>query len=168
MTVSNYLIALGSNQRHATFGSPRDIIPAALVAMEQSGLAILDSSAVITTIPLGPSDRQYANAAALIETTARPVKLLAILKSIEESFGKRRGRRWSRRVLDIDIILWSEGCFSSAKPALTIPHPAMHQRSFVLGPATEICAQWRDPVSGLTIRQLSTRQKRAKPLDRKA
>lgn len=157
-----YLIALGSNQRHQRFGAPRDVIAAALRRLAERDLSPIGTSGVITSRPIGPSQRSYANSAAIIATTQPPTALLASLKGIEAEFGHRRGQPWSRRVLDLDIILWSGGTFSAATPALTIPHPLMRERSFVLGPAKEIAGDWRDPLTGLTIAQLDARNRRSK------
>jgi 2-amino-4-hydroxy-6-hydroxymethyldihydropteridine diphosphokinase len=131
------------------------------------GMTILHCSDIIISRPIGPSSRQYANSVIVIESPLSPIQLLNQLKEIEVEFGIRRGQRWSQRVLDLDIILWSDGPFVSQHPDLAIPHPAMHLRDFVLGPAAQIAPYWRDPITGLTMKQLCFRQKRAKPLDRK-
>ena len=78
--------------------------------------------------------------------------------------GRRRGQRWGDRVLDLDIILWSGGVWRSAD--LKIPHPAFTQRRFVLDPACTIAADWRDPLSGLTVAQAQARLTRPRPLPR--
>jgi 2-amino-4-hydroxy-6-hydroxymethyldihydropteridine diphosphokinase len=67
-------------------------------------------------------------------------------------------------VLDLDVILWSEGAF--AAPGLTIPHPLFRQRDFVLRPASAIAGAWRDPLTGLTVRQLRARLTHPRPLRR--
>lgn len=160
MPETSFLIALGSNQRHIHHGPPAKIISAALTALEQQGLTILKRSTTLSSRPVGPSNRAYANAAAIIKTGLDPSDLLVLLKFIESRFGDRRGQRWSRRVLDLDIILWSEGVFSGDDPQLTIPHSMMRERPFVLQPAAEIAAKWRDPVTGLTIAQIASRKPR--------
>lgn len=109
-------------------------------------------SPVIETPPLGPSRRRFANAAMLIESTETPPQLLARLKGLERAFGRRRGRRWDARVIDLDIILWSGGAWSS--PGLIVPHPQFRTRAFVLRPLRAIVPRWRDPLTGRTIRQL--------------
>ncbi len=112
--------------------------------------------------PLGPSRRLFANAVALVETRFDPPRLLKRLKKIEWQFGRRSsGARWASRVLDLDIILWSGGAW--ATPYLAVPHLAFRSRSFVLDPLVEIVPRWRDPLTGLTIRQLKARLDRKRP-----
>jgi 2-amino-4-hydroxy-6-hydroxymethyldihydropteridine diphosphokinase len=151
-----YLIALGSNVRHHRHGPPRQVLRAALETLEQAGIAVERRSRVIETAPHGPSLRRYANAAAVVAASLEPDDLLTALKRIERAFGRRRGRPWSARVLDLDIILWEGGPWSG--PGLTIPHVAFRQRDFVLIPAVEVAGLWRDPVTGLTVRQLARRR----------
>lgn len=160
-----YLIALGSNQRHVQFGLPRDVLVAAVGIIDGTLGDVRDVSPVITSDPVGPSQRQYANGALLLETQRRPQELLRALKLVEHFFGRRPcGQRWSARVLDLDIVLWSGGCF--AGNALIIPHLLFRERAFVLGPATAIAPDWRDPVSGLSLSQLHTRLTQPRPLPR--
>lgn len=147
MPVTSYALALGSNRR-GLHGGPAQSVRAALAAIG----GVVAVSAVIETVPVGPSQRRFANMAAIVETIEAPDALLARLKAIERGFGRRRGQRWGARVIDIDIILWSGGAWAS--PDLTIPHPAFRLRGFVLRPLAQIAPRWRDPVSGRTIRQL--------------
>jgi 2-amino-4-hydroxy-6-hydroxymethyldihydropteridine diphosphokinase len=158
-----YLIALGSNRRHHRHGLPRAVLAAALAALAGEGVTVEMTSPVLHTAPLGPSRRRYANAAALVRTALPPPDLLARLKAVERAFGRRRGgQRWAARVLDLDIVLWQGGAWTGA--GLSIPHRAFRQRAFVLTPATRIAPRWRDPVTGLTLRQLSARLTRSQPL----
>jgi 2-amino-4-hydroxy-6-hydroxymethyldihydropteridine diphosphokinase len=156
---TQYLIALGSNMRHTRHGPPARVIEAALDALD---LPVLARSRIAHSRPVGPSRRTYANAAAIVRTAMDPPDLLAHLKALEATFGRRRaGQRWAARVLDIDIILWSGGIWASA--GLGIPHAAFRSRDFVLRPASAIAAEWRDPVTGLTIRHLNARLDRQRP-----
>jgi 2-amino-4-hydroxy-6-hydroxymethyldihydropteridine diphosphokinase len=140
------------------------VLAAALARLEKD-VAVLDAAPVLLTDPLGPSLRRYANSAAVIETGLDPVRLLALLKRIEREFGRRSGgRRWTARVLDLDIVLWSGGPY--AAPGLIVPHPLFRVRDFVLAPAALIAAAWRDPVTGLTVRQLRARLTRRRAVRR--
>ncbi|VXC96984.1 2-amino-4-hydroxy-6-hydroxymethyldihydropteridine diphosphokinase [Sphingomonas sp. 8AM] len=153
MPASIFLVALGSN-RCGRHGRPRDEVVAALRLL--GGRA----APVVASAPLGPSTRTFANSAVLIESDEAPPELLARLKAIERGFGRRRGRRWGARVIDLDIILWSGGAWQS--PTLTIPHPAFRARAFVLAPAATIAPEWRVPGSAMTLRQLHARLTRAR------
>lgn len=154
-----YLIALGSNMRHIRHGPPEGVLAAACAALEDGGVTILARAPVLRSAPIGPSRRRYANSAALIETCDDPEALLRRLKTLEHAFGRfRGGQRWGARVLDLDIVLWDGGAWSG--PALTIPHPAFRGRAFVLEPAARLAPDWRDPLSGLTLRQLRARHNR--------
>lgn len=160
-----YLIALGSNVRHPRHGDPRKVLSAALDSLGEAGLAVISASPAASSAPVGPSQRRYANGAAIIASDLPPKTVLARLKRIERDYGRTSsGQRWRSRVLDLDIILWSGGSFHSAH--LIIPHIALHGRAFVLGPAAAIAGNWRDPVSGLTIKQLHTRLTRPRPAPR--
>lgn len=141
------------------------MLAAALARLEREGVRIVAHAPVVTTAPIGPSLRRYANAAAVIESDLEPLALLACLKRIERDFGRRAGgQRWTSRVLDLDIVLWSGGAF--AAPGLTVPHPLFRTREFVLRPAETIAAEWRDPLTGLTVRQLRARLTRPRRLRR--
>lgn len=152
MTRTIYAIALGSN-RPGRHGPPERELAAALAALGQ----VVAASPVLRTPPLGPSLRRFANAVALVESDEEPPALLARLKAIERAFGRRRGRRWAARVVDLDIILWSGGVWSDR--AVTIPHPRFRQRGFVLEPLARVAPGWRDPLTGLTVRQLRARRR---------
>ena len=165
MAARRYLIALGSNQRHHRHGAPAKVLRAALAALEGEHIRVEAVSPIIASAPLGHAKRRYANAAAIVNSRHLPKELLAYLKEVERSFGRKRGgRRWNSRVLDLDIVLWQGGSWSS--PGLTVPHVAFRARGFVLTPAAAIAAHWRDPVTRLTIKQLQSRLTRPRPLPR--
>ena len=90
--------------------------------------------------------------------------MLDDLKAVERAFGRRAGRRWGPRVLDLDIILWSDGAW--AEQGLIIPHPEYRNRPFVLQPLAELVPGWRDPLTGATTRQLLARLTAPRPLPR--
>ncbi|MCU6455250.1 2-amino-4-hydroxy-6-hydroxymethyldihydropteridine diphosphokinase [Sphingomonas sp. A2-49] len=148
MTGAIYAIGIGSNRR-GRHGAPADEVRAAIAAVG----TVVAWSPIVASAPLGPSIRRFANAAILIESDESPPQLLKRLKRIEAAFGRRRGRRWGARVIDLDILLWSLGCWRER--GLTVPHVALRDRGFVLLPLATIAPAWRDPASGRTIRQLA-------------
>lgn len=175
MGTATYLIALGSNQRTRR-GAPQATVTFLLrgfvTSCEPSDLTrrheatrevgeILAHSQVHISRPIGSGTRSYANAVAVVESKLPPPELLAHLKAIERTYGRRPGRRWGDRPLDLDIIGWSSGIWSSS--GLAIPHPAFQARRFVLAPLVEIAPDWRDPVTRLTARQLLARLDRKRP-----
>ncbi|MGQ3177585.1 MAG: 2-amino-4-hydroxy-6-hydroxymethyldihydropteridine diphosphokinase [Blastomonas fulva] len=160
-SLAQYLIALGSNRRHHRIGPPERVLEAAMEALAAEDVDILALAPAIRTRPIGPSQRMYANSAALICTRLAPDDLLALLKTLEARFGTRRGQRWSARTLDLDIIWWSGGTWHSRRPELIVPHIAFRERRFVLQPAAMIAPQLRDPVTGRSIAQLLQRLTRA-------
>ena len=163
MEGQRYLIALGSNRRHPRHGAPAQVLRAALAALEGENVRVEAVSPIVASTPLGHSQRRYANAAAIVVSRCQPVELLTQLKSIERRFGRRQsGRRWGSRVLDLDIVLWEAGRWAS--PGLIVPHIAFRARAFVLTPAAAIAPHWRDPVTGLTLKQLHSRLTRPRPL----
>lgn len=164
---NTYLIALGSNRRHALYGPPLGVVRAVMEELAALG-TVAARSPVITTAAMGAAARRFANAACVIESEYDPPALLAALKRMEREFGRRRGQRWGDRVLDCDIVLWSGGVWRSGRRSdrLVIPHPAFALRDFVLTPARAIAPAWRDPISGLTVAQLHARLTRRRALPR--
>ncbi|KPF93380.1 2-amino-4-hydroxy-6-hydroxymethyldihydropteridine pyrophosphokinase [Novosphingobium sp. AAP83] len=154
--MNRYVIALGSNQRHARYGSPSAILRAALAELVVQGVTVAAASPVLRSRPIGPSLREYANGAVVVEIPKEPLELLDLLQSIEYTFGRRRqGQRWRSRTLDLDIVLWNGGGWADER--LTIPHAEFRKRDFVLRPAARIAPDWRDPLTGLTLKHLFTR-----------
>jgi 2-amino-4-hydroxy-6-hydroxymethyldihydropteridine diphosphokinase len=152
-----YAIALGSNRPHAGHGRPDRVLKAALIALGELG-AVRAISRLHRTAAWGPAGRDFANAAAILETDLAPDDLLAALKAIERHFGRRPGRRWGPRVLDLDIILWSGGRLRSR--GLTIPHRELAKRAFVLKPLAEIAPDWPVPATGRAVRHLARQRGR--------
>ncbi|MEM8802305.1 MAG: 2-amino-4-hydroxy-6-hydroxymethyldihydropteridine diphosphokinase [Pseudomonadota bacterium] len=157
-----YLIALGSNMRVAGIGCPRKVVQTAFAALADIG-EVLKTSPVIESAPVGPSQRTYANACAVIEAELDPPAMLAELHRIEREFGReRRGEPWRARALDLDIVLWNGGIWADC--TLQIPHPRFRERAFVVGPASAIAPDWRDPMTGLTLAHLNARLTRPRAL----
>ena len=154
-----YAVAIGSNRPHGRFGRPAQVVEAAIAKLD-SDFGLFDASRVMLNPAHGGAGRDFANAVALVESDLAPPEMLTRLKAIESAFGRRPGRRWGPRVLDLDIVLWSGGVFRSRE--LTVPHPRISQRSFVLHPLAAIAPDWR--ISGpLTARHLARRLARRAP-----
>lgn len=114
---------------------------------------LLAQSSLYQSAPLGPKDQpDFINAVAKIETGLQPLSLLSALLDIEEGRGRLRTRRWGPRTLDLDIILYDQLILDT--PRLTIPHPGLYDRNFVLYPLLEIEPDLAIPgyglISGLT------------------
>jgi 2-amino-4-hydroxy-6-hydroxymethyldihydropteridine diphosphokinase len=154
-----YAIAIGSNRPHGRFGRPAGVVRAAIDQLERD-FDLFDASPIILNPASGGAGRDFANAVALVESSTEPPDMLARLKQLEREFGRRGGRRWGARVLDLDIIAWSGGGWRSRD--LHVPHPAVEQRSFVLDPLAMIAPRWRVRGS-LTARHLAARLARRAP-----
>jgi 2-amino-4-hydroxy-6-hydroxymethyldihydropteridine diphosphokinase len=155
-----YAIAIGSNRPHGCFGRPPQVVEAAITRLD-ADFGLFDASPIVLNRALGRAGRDFANAVALVESDLEPAEMLRRLKQIERAFGRRPGKRWGPRVLDLDIVLWSGGRFRSR--ALTIPHREIGARSFVLDPLAAIAPRWRTR-GPLSVRHLAHRLARRSPL----
>ena len=156
-----YAIGLGSNRPHHRHGRPHGVLTAALERLEADH-GLFDASPIIATPAFGFARREFANAAALIESDLAPDEMLAWLKLVEHEFGRRSGRKWGDRVLDLDILAWDGGAWRS--PGLTVPHPALASRASALVPLASIAPDWQ--VAGpLKLKHLAARLARAYPLE---
>ena len=148
-----YAIAVGSNRRHIRHGRPAGVVEAAIARLD-ADFALFDASPIILNKAMGNAGRDFANAVALVESKLDPASMLTALKAIERAFGRRSGKRWGPRVLDLDLVAWEGPRFASRR--LTIPHPGLRTREFVLGPLAAIAPGWR-VMNGLTPRHLASR-----------
>ena len=158
-TTHLYAIAIGSNRPHGRHGRPAGVVEAAIARLDQD-FGLFDASPIILNAAHGGAGRDFANAVALVESELEPPDMLGRLKAIEREFGRRRGKRWGPRVLDLDVALWSGRKWRSRR--LTVPHRQLGKRSFVLNPLAAIAPNWR--VDGpLTARHLAHRLARRAP-----
>lgn len=151
------LIGFGSN-----LGDP---IQTCRDAMEALGrhpcVTVRGVSSLYRTKPVGKADQNwFINGAIRCETSLPPEDLLAALHELENQFGRSRSIHWGPRTLDLDILLF--GNIEMTTPHLTIPHPRLHERLFVLVPLEEIAPNWIHPRFGIMVQELLERFSRTK------
>jgi 2-amino-4-hydroxy-6-hydroxymethyldihydropteridine diphosphokinase len=149
-------VALGSNIASA-FGQPEQNLLAAIVHVGALG-RIVAVSTFQTTAPVGfTAQPDFVNAALLLETELDPVELMRALLEIERTMGRDRSSAVAKgpRVIDLDLLLMGEAVSSTAE--LTLPHPAMVERRFVLEPLAEIAPEMRHPVLHCSVAELLAR-----------
>jgi len=143
-------IGLGSNlgDREATIRAAVDRLRA------HPQIEVTAESTLIETAPVGGPAGQptFLNGAAALETDLRPHALLRVLKGIERDLGRRPRERWGPREIDLDVLLYGEKVIETSR--LTVPHPRLSERRFVLAPLAEIAPHARDPATGRTVREL--------------
>jgi 2-amino-4-hydroxy-6-hydroxymethyldihydropteridine diphosphokinase len=106
---------------------------------------LLRVSAFYENPPLGPRNQPwYVNAVAMVRTRLTPEDLFRALRQIETALGRNRRERWGPRIIDLDLLLYDGEIVST--PELTVPHPEMHRRAFVLAPLAEIAPEAWHPV----------------------
>ncbi|HEX9171996.1 MAG TPA: 2-amino-4-hydroxy-6-hydroxymethyldihydropteridine diphosphokinase [Telluria sp.] len=110
-------------------------------------ITLLGSSSSYRSAPIDSSGDDYINAVACIDTDLTPHDLLAALHAIEQAHGRERPYRNAPRTLDLDLLLYGDERIDT--PALTVPHPRMHERAFVLAPLLEIAPDVAIPGRGL-------------------
>ena len=147
------LVAIGSNlgDRHANLAH-------ALAGLQcLPATTVTSLSAIYETAPVGGPDNQgpFLNAAASLQTALPATELLAALHAIERTAGRERLIRWAARTLDLDLLTHGESVTDD--PALTLPHPRMHQRRFVMVPVCDLEPAMRHPRLGSTMADLLAR-----------
>ena len=101
---------------------------------------VVAASSLYRSEPVGAQGPDYVNAVAELRTTLEPAALLAQLQALELRFGRERTYRNAPRTLDLDLLVFGDHCI--ATPTLTLPHPRMHERAFVLAPLAELAPTW--------------------------
>jgi len=141
-------LSLGSN-----IGDRKSHLRDAIARLETKG-RIVEVSSFYETEPVEVTDQAwFLNCAVALETTEEsPYQLMAAILGIEQEMGRRRILRKGPRTIDIDILLYGDAVINS--PALTIPHPAMHRRRFVLDPLAEIAPGVQHPVLKRTVQEM--------------
>lgn len=151
MTEHTAYIGLGSN-----LGDSRANLRTALFRLDaHSGISLVATSSIYETTPLGPQQPEFLNAAAQVRTSLPADELLQVLHLIEKDMGRQDVEHWGPRVIDLDLLLYSQMVID--QPDLQVPHPQMHLRSFVLKGMCELAGDLVDPLLGRTMNELYAR-----------
>lgn len=145
-----YLLALGSNQGDRELAMAR-----ACDLIELKCGQVTSKSPLYATEPVGAADEEFLNGALICASDLHPEEILDRLLEIEASLGRVRKLRWGNRTIDLDILLCRTAAdrqlIISDSANLTVPHPEMLDRNFVLVPAVDIAPDWIHPVSGRSL-----------------
>lgn len=157
------LIGIGSNLAASDLASPLATAAAALAALPDIGIRVVRRSRWYQTAPVPPSDQPwFVNGVVAVETGFAPIALLDALLAFEARFERRRSVRNAARTLDLDLLDYDGRECGSVR--LTLPHPRLHERRFVLAPLVEIAPEWRHRRLGLTAVELLARLPAGQPV----
>ena len=146
------LIGLGANLPSGV-GPPADTLKRALGELERHDVEIRHVSRFYETPAWpDPADPAFVNAVAVVQTRLQPVELLMVLHGVETALGRLRSEPNAPRTLDLDLLDY-EGRVMTG-PEITLPHPRMAARSFVLVPLQDVAPGWRHPVTGQGVPEL--------------
>lgn len=145
-------LSLGANVP-SNAGPPAVTLRRALEGMPAKGIDVEAVSDFYATPawPV-PTDPEFVNAVARVKTRLGPLALLKTLLAIEKSFGRVRKTRWEPRCLDLDLLDF--GGLVTDEEELSLPHPRMHERAFVLRPLIDVAPNWRHPDTGRSVAEL--------------
>jgi 2-amino-4-hydroxy-6-hydroxymethyldihydropteridine diphosphokinase len=146
MNISYLLIGGNEGDRAAQLAAARGNIASAAGSL-------LQSSSIYETAPWGkPGQPDFFNQALKLETPLDAPSLMKTLLGIEEKMGRQRLEKYGSRIIDIDILFFNDAIIR--EPGLTVPHPEIPNRRFVLAPMNEIAPTYRHPVLGRSVQQL--------------
>lgn len=150
------LIALGSNLVSPAFGTSEKLLEASLRTMEKHGISVLRCSSWFRSAPVPASDQPwFVNGVVEVSTNLGPEGLLQALHAIEAEYGRIRRVRNESRTLDLDLLAYDDRVIDRPG-SVTLPHPRLQERAFVLLPLAELAPAWRHPVSGLKAAEMLT------------
>jgi len=164
------LVGLGGNLP-SPYGSPRDSLREAIAKLSKSGLEGLEVSSLYRTAPVPAAEQpDFLNCVLAARTALSPENLLSLFKETEKEFGRQTSDRWSSRTLDVDLLAYSSSILPSREiwdqvtyskdatayvEAVTVPHPRLHKRAFVLLPLMEIAPQWIHPCLKQSVKEMA-------------
>lgn len=127
----------------ANLGDARQTVQEALAQLDQlPATRVVRASSLYRSAPVDAQGPDFWNAVARLDTTLAPLELLAELQRLEQAAGRQRPYRNAPRTLDLDLLMY--GTVRQDDPVLTLPHPRMRERAFVLLPLAEIAPEWVD------------------------
>ena len=150
--INHVFIGVGSN-----LGDRRAMLAAAIDKLEESEtIGVVQKSPLYETEPVGYHEQpKFLNQVLEIDTSLTPEKLLRHLLSIEQELGRARRQRWGPRTIDLDLLAYNQLQIASA--GLTVPHPEVHRRAFVLQPWYDIAPDFQVVGHDLTVAELLAR-----------
>jgi 2-amino-4-hydroxy-6-hydroxymethyldihydropteridine diphosphokinase len=141
-------IGIGSN-----LGDREKNCSRSIELLEKNGIVVRQRSSLYETIPWGVREQPlFLNMVIEAETELKPRELLEVLKNVEIEVGREKSSRWGPRAIDLDILLYDD--ITLNEETLTVPHPYLHERDFVLIPFCEIAPDVKHPLLQLTMREL--------------
>lgn len=160
-TVKPIFIALGANLP-SLYGMPGETFGHTIGCLQRLGFTVNSLARIYETRAIGPGlQKHYYNSVVVLEGDMPPARLLMEIKRIERNAGRKLGRTWGPRCLDIDILDYKGRILPARtrrreRGSLVLPHPHLHERAFVLIPLLDVAPAWRHPVLGKTARALLT------------
>lgn len=153
MNQLKYIIAFGANlgNREETYKIAEEQVKSRIGQIVKASTLIETEPLLLPNEPKN-SQQYYLNGAWIVKSSLAPDNVLEILQSIETELGRIRLKKWGARTIDLDIIGIDQQILN--KPNLTVPHPEMHKRDFVLIPLSEIWPSWEHPVLKKTAANL--------------
>ena len=153
MNKTSILIGIGANLSPDGYATPRDGCEAAIASLAELGIDVVAVSPWYETAPVPVSDQPWFNNAVIAATTSMPAAdALVALHRVEAAFGRVRTVRNAARVLDLDLLDYGGRAYNSEN--ISIPHPRLHERAFVLLPMRDVAPGYTHPESGLGIDEL--------------
>ena len=151
------MIGIGANLESPDHGPPITTCTLALEALGAMEVTVVRRSRWYRSLPIPASDQPpFINGVIEVATQHDARELLFVLHAVEDKFGRRRGVKNAARVLDLDLLIYNDE-ISGPGSSVTLPHPRMHERAFVLKPLVELAPDWSHPMFGLDASELLAR-----------
>jgi 2-amino-4-hydroxy-6-hydroxymethyldihydropteridine diphosphokinase len=144
------IIGIGANLKSDLYNSIIEACETSLQLIKKSNIDVICQSSWYETEPIPASSQSnFINGVISVKTQLSNLDLLKVLLSIETKMGRRRSKKNAARIIDLDLIAYHDDIIDSE--LLTLPHPRLFQRAFVVKPIFEIAPDWRHPVLGVEV-----------------